>query len=220
MLVASVLTLIFLAITTIVYFSAFLSPLVNLIVSVPILLLWTFGIGLLIYNMFGALGHACSKSDWGNDDGVSTCEAYKAMFAFVVLGWVFYVFGIVCDVKARRHQTSMGTYGQMLNPAEDKQALVGDQSHDSVGNDIPYGVMDQEYRDRPVASSQPSYSSSNRPPASSQPSYTSSNPHVDRFAPDYTTGHGDIAMSDFRYRATPQPQDYHSRSYEPYQAYR
>ena len=205
MLAGSILTLISLTLTTSVYYCAFLSPLFRLTINIPLLILWMVGLGLLSYNMFGALGRSCSIANWGNSDGVTVCEGYKAMFSFVILGLIFAGFGLFVDIKARQTQNSMGKYGTVAGP-EDKQSLVGHDRNGSMNNEVPYGVLDHEYRDRPSSHSQPSFGSSNQ--------------SIDRFSPEYTSGHGDIAMSDFRYRAAPQPQHAGDGSYGGYQAFR
>jgi hypothetical protein len=138
MLMADVLMLLSLAIGTILYFCVHLSPLLNILFNVPILLLWTAGMALLIWNMYGTLGHTCSIANWGNEDGITVCNQYKALFAFVVIGWLCQIALIVLDVRARRNQSALGKYNKMRDSNDLKMDPM--HSRDSSVHNLPLGA--------------------------------------------------------------------------------
>ncbi|KIW14712.1 hypothetical protein PV08_07496 [Exophiala spinifera] len=113
-LLSSLLSLLALLVTSLVYAFAFLNPLLNLISNSSILLVWTVGIALLTYNMYGTLGHSCSRANWANDDGMMICRTYKAFYSFNIFGWLAQVALIVLDVRSRRKQTALGRYNKMM----------------------------------------------------------------------------------------------------------
>jgi hypothetical protein len=182
MLLADVCMLLSLIIGTLLYFCVHLSPLLNMIVNIPILLLWTVGFGLIIWNMFGALGNSCDA--WGNDDGKKVCHTYKALFSFVVIGWLCQVALIVLDVRARRNQSILGRYNKMNESQQDLKLNALDHSRDSSVNsvhDVPLGTgLDgaaqrmNTQQERPAVERAPSQRSLLRQDSyySSAPSYT------------------------------------------------
>lgn len=151
----SLLTLI---ISSIIYAFAFLSPLLNMLVNIPIALIWTAGLALLTYNMYGTLGHTCSSANWASSDGMMICRTYKALYSFAVFGWLAQVALIVLDVRSRRAQTALGKYNKMdldaagatagardvkLDTLDDTRTFSHSHSH---SQDVPYGIP--EYRER------------------------------------------------------------------------
>ena len=135
-------TLITLFITSVVHCCHVLSPLVNMIVNMVLLLVWVVGLGLLGWNMAGTLGHICSSANWGSADGIMVCRSYKALFAFTVLATAATVGMVFLDIKVRRKQTSLGRYNQMRDSAMDLKPLVKG----------PYGsgAAVSEHDDRPA----------------------------------------------------------------------
>jgi hypothetical protein len=148
MVLASLLAFLHLTISYAVFCCGRLSPLFNMIVGVPILLIWTVGFGLLVYNMYGTLSHSCSKTNWATEDGMAVCSQYKAFFSFVVIGWLCQIALIVVDVRAKRTQSATGKYDKMDRESDKdvKLATLENHSRNASTNDIPYGI--DEYRDR------------------------------------------------------------------------
>lgn len=165
-----------------VFCCARLSPLFNMIVSIPILLMWTIGFGLIVYNMYGTLAHTCSKTNWANDDGMMVCRVYKTFFAFMVIGWLCQVALIVVDVRAKRTQSSLGKYDKM-DETNDVKLTSLDHSRNTSTTDVPYGI--ENYRDR----------------SNSANSFNSQR-HVSPYGSERTQLH---QVDDFRYQ-TPAPQ--------------
>lgn len=147
MVVATLITFVNLLVSYIFFCCGRLSPLFNMIVSVPVLLFWTVATGLLIYNMYGTLGRSCSRANWATDDGMMVCHSYKAFFAFVVIGWVCQVALLVVDIRAKRTESATGKYNKMEDDRDVKLASLENSRSNSV-HDIPYGVQVDEYRDR------------------------------------------------------------------------
>lgn len=139
MLLADIVLFLSLTIGTILYFCVHLSPLLNLIFNTPILLLWTIGMGLLIWNMFGTWGHTCSINNWGNEDGMSICQQFKGMFSFVIIGWLCQIAMLVLDVRARRNQNALGRYDKMEDNRDLKLNPL-DHSRDSSVHSLPLGA--------------------------------------------------------------------------------
>lgn len=168
-LAASLLSLVTLIITSFFYCCSFLSPLFNLIINSTVLLVQLVGLGLLTYNIFGTLGHSCSRSNWASDKGVTICQIYKAFYSFAIFALLAQIALIVLDVRSRREQTRLGKYGNIeeSNSRDVKLDRLNGSgtthshqlSHARSVDQVPYGV--QDYRDqqptRPVAYQPPSY---------------------------------------------------------------
>jgi hypothetical protein len=90
-----------------------LSPLLNLIINIILLLLWVVGLSLLGWNMSGTLGHVCNASNWGSDAGIMVCRLYKALFTFTLFGAISAIAMVTLDLKVRKKQTSLGKYNPM-----------------------------------------------------------------------------------------------------------
>lgn len=153
-LAASILTLICLILTLSIHLCTRLSPLFNLILNVPLLILWTVGLALLGWNIYGTLAHSCTKVNWGNDDGIMICQEYKALFAFVVFGTISQIAMIVVDARARIAQTRSGRYAKMRDSTSELKLEPYQSAHavGSTGNsihDVPYQDTAQHYRDEP-----------------------------------------------------------------------
>jgi hypothetical protein len=175
MLLAALLSLLNLIVSYAVYCCARLSPLFNMIISIPILLLWTVGMGLLVYNIYGTLAHSCSTTNWANDDGVSVCGKYKAFFSFVVVGWLCQVALIIVDVRAKKTERALMKYDKMGGNDKDVKLADLDHSRNASDNEIPYGLDDfrrraesvnsqnqrhpSPYRDQAVSTQRPQYQS-------------------------------------------------------------
>ncbi|KIV95115.1 hypothetical protein PV10_02804 [Exophiala mesophila] len=166
-LAASLLSIITLIITSIFYCCSFLSPLFNLIINSTVLLVQIVGFGLLTYNIFGTLGHSCSRSNWASSKGVTICQIYKAFYSFLVFAMLAQIALIVLDVRSRREQTRLGKYGNIeesnsrdvkmdrlngLGPAHAHQP-----SHASSVDTVPYGIQYGDQPTRPAAYQPPSY---------------------------------------------------------------
>jgi hypothetical protein len=89
--------------------------LLPLILNVILLLLWSLSLCLLSSNMSGTLQHRCNSINWGTDAGIMVCRLYKALYSFVVVGFVAQAIAVVFDINARRHQRDRGGYGAMRN---------------------------------------------------------------------------------------------------------
>lgn len=162
LLLATAVSLLSLILTGIIHACFFLSPLFNLAVNLVILVLWTVGLALLTWNMYGTLGHSCSRANWASDDGMMICRTYKALYSFALFGWLAHVALIVLDVRSRRAQTALGRYDRMmssgvaqnvkmdtLDAARGRDGAGADFAHPpshshshSTSQDVPYGVLD------------------------------------------------------------------------------
>ncbi|KAL6249139.1 hypothetical protein RBB50_004202 [Rhinocladiella similis] len=143
-LLSSLLSLLALLVTSLIYAFAFLNPLLNLISNSSILLVWTVGIALLTYNMYGTLGHSCSRTNWANNDGMMICRTYKAFYSFNIFGWLAQVALIILDIRSRRKQTALGRYNRMMMASGGAAAAADDKDKDVRLNDLdhsynPYG---------------------------------------------------------------------------------
>lgn len=145
---ASFLTVIALVLTFIIHVCAWLSPLFNMILNIPILILWTTGFILLVWNMYGTLAHSCSKANWASSEGMMICRIYKALFSFVVIGLLSQVALVVLDIRSRRKQIALGRYDRMQGTELKMDPLAPDAGlshHDP--HEVPYGI--DQYRDQP-----------------------------------------------------------------------
>ncbi|OAL38621.1 hypothetical protein AYO20_02271 [Fonsecaea nubica] len=154
-LASSVLSLISLFLTSLVYTCFFLSPLLNLILNVTVFIVWLVGYCLLTWNMYGTLGHSCSRANWASDDGMMICRIYKALYSFEVFGLLAQIALIVLDVRTRRAETKLGKYNQMgadaarggaevkLDDLNRNSAGSGLLNHHEAPQDgLPYGIGD------------------------------------------------------------------------------
>ncbi|ETI19338.1 hypothetical protein G647_09170 [Cladophialophora carrionii CBS 160.54] len=116
-LASTLLSLLSLFVTGILYTCFFLSPLFSLILNVTILILYIVGYGLLTWNIYGTLGHTCSRANWASDDGMMICRTYKAFYAFELFGVLAQIALIVLDVRSRHAQTKLGRYNKMADAA-------------------------------------------------------------------------------------------------------
>ncbi|KIW62972.1 hypothetical protein PV04_09856 [Phialophora macrospora] len=116
-LASTMLSLLSLFLTGILYTCFFLSPLFSLVLNVTILILYLVGYGLLTWNIYGTLGHTCSRANWASDDGMMICRTYKAFYAFELFGVLAQVALIVLDARSRHAQTKLGRYNKMADIA-------------------------------------------------------------------------------------------------------
>ncbi|KAL2422016.1 hypothetical protein ABEF95_006367 [Exophiala dermatitidis] len=116
-------SLLALLLSSIIYTFFFLSPLFNLFMNSLILILWTIGLGLLTWNMYGTLGHSCSRANWASDAGMSICRIYKALYSFAIFGWLAQVALVILDIRSRRAQTALGKYDKMTGQYENQKLL-------------------------------------------------------------------------------------------------
>jgi hypothetical protein len=77
------------------------------------LIFWALSLGLLSWNMSATLQHRCNNLSWGTDAGIMVCQTYKALYSFVVIGFVTQIATVVLDVKAHRKRRNRGEYGPM-----------------------------------------------------------------------------------------------------------
>jgi hypothetical protein len=142
--------------TSILYACFFLSPLLSLALNATIFLLYIVGYGLLTWNIYGTLGHSCSRLNWATDDGMMICRTYKAFYSFEVFGVLAQVALIVLDIRSRRQQTRGGRYDRMVGDGATKGVKLDDlpgaarggvqeYSHGDSADSIPYGIG--EYND-------------------------------------------------------------------------
>jgi hypothetical protein len=111
-----------------------------MIFNIPILLLWTAGMALMIWNMYGTLGHSCTTANWGNSDGVMICNQYKALFSFVIIAWLCQIALIVLDVRARRSQAALGKYDKMRESQEFNLKMDPLHNRDDSVHSLPLGA--------------------------------------------------------------------------------
>jgi len=151
-LASTFLSLLAIIISSLVYHCAFLSPLINLTVNITILIFYTAGLILLTWNMYGTLGHSCSKANWASDDGMMICRIYKALYSFTLFGWLAQIAQIVLDFRSRRAQVALGAYNKMVggSSAQDMKLdnLNSDRSTHASSQDIPYGIADYDHSTR------------------------------------------------------------------------
>ena len=129
----SLLTLLTLVLTFLLHLCHVLSPLFNLILNLPLLLLWCLGFGLLTWNMSGTLGHVCNTANWGNSSGIMICRYYKALFSFSLFGVLGAIAAFILDFKVRRKQTRFGAYDQMKDPSTTNLPQGGDAKMRGLG---------------------------------------------------------------------------------------
>ena len=84
LLVAALLTVASLLVTSVFYTFRTLSPKYNLYNNGALTLLWILSLTLLTWNLSWTLGHHCVRATWHNDAGIMVCRLYKAMTAFTV----------------------------------------------------------------------------------------------------------------------------------------
>jgi len=212
-------TVLVIIITYAFYFWVFLSPIWNMILNVPIIIFWIAGMALFTYDMYGALGHACSTSSWANNDGVTVCNTYKALYSFLIIGLLCHLASLVVDIRARRAQTALGKYTNMAGTSDDKLDALSFDRHSSTG-EVPYGFTPDEHRERPAPAAvpmnddrfAPDYTTEqylDRPAPQREPTHQ-------RLTPNYDNGQGGYMMTDFSQR--PQQTGYNDENY--YAAYR
>ncbi|EXJ91282.1 hypothetical protein A1O1_04392 [Capronia coronata CBS 617.96] len=129
-------SLLTLVLTSIIYSCAYLSPLFNLITNLLILTIWTVALALLTWNMYGTLGHSCSRANWASDAGMMVCRTYKALYSFTVFGWVAQVAQIVLDVRSRRAETALGRYDMMMADSRDSTLQLQQLRDFKVGDHL------------------------------------------------------------------------------------
>lgn len=112
-LITSVLTLLNLIFTTLLYCRNSLRPTLSLITGTILLILWALSLGFLGYSMRGTLHTTCNTASWGTSTGVMVCRVYKVLFSFIVVALAFTFIHIVIDGAARKDQTNLDTYDSM-----------------------------------------------------------------------------------------------------------
>ena len=175
------------------------STLFALIINIPILAMWSAGLVLLAYNMYGALGHSCSAANWGSRDGIMICQTYKALFAFTVIGWCTAIAGVILDFRVRSEQNSLGLYDSMGDAKVAEWNVKMDSFDATTQAPIVHGP-------RPTMNRSPyeSYDHSEQ----YQTNYTYRDDRSTRFG-----GNGDVNMNDFRYQPPSEQTMYDPGSY-------
>jgi hypothetical protein len=177
------------------------SPLIALILNIPILILWFAGLILLGWNMTGAFGHACSAANWGSNDGIMICQTYKALFAFTVIGLLSLIAGIVLSVRERSRQRRGGAYDHMADGKEwdVKMDTLSDHPNSNLNSPpIAHGP-------RPTLDRSPYESFDN---VEQHQNNEFREERRARFG-----GNGDVNMTDFRYQAPSEQTTYDSGNY-------
>jgi len=126
LLAASLLTLICLIGSAVVYACFGLAPLVSLIVNAVLFIMWCPGFGFLWYYSRGTLSHVCNRLNWVGPTGIMVCRIYKALFAFSMLGFATTLAALLLDIVIWRKTTSRGKYKQMLDPHKPQGIAPGD----------------------------------------------------------------------------------------------
>lgn len=80
---------------------------------------------------------SCTEKYWGNSTGITVCRAYKALFAFNVLGLVSYIAAVWLDVIVRRRQTRLGAYNAMSSPGLDDSGAFDVKMDDRQSESTP-----------------------------------------------------------------------------------
>jgi len=104
--------------------------------------------GLLARNMYGTLGHSCSKDNWASSDGMMICNIFKTLFSFLVFGIVTLLAAITLDLRVR-HDAKAGGYGMMRDVNDSKEDVKMDtllrnrvEVHSRENSEVPYGIHD------------------------------------------------------------------------------
>lgn len=187
-LAASLFTLCALTLTFLIHVCGTLSPMFNLVINAPLTILWTIGIGLLGWNIYGTLGHVCDTTSWGSSRGIMICQVYKALFAFTVIALCASVASVILDLRVRSSQTRLGKYDQMGDGKDVDLKMdtfgssTGLGAGDRRGSEVPYGV--EQY-------------------------HAESHPYQDGVARE----RGNVTMQDFGYQAPTEQTTYDSGSY-------
>jgi hypothetical protein len=201
-----------LLLTTLLHTCSFLSPLFNLILNVPLALVWVVGFALLTWNTLGLLTHSCTKVNWESGDGMMICRCYKANYSFVIMGMLSHIAMVIVDIRARRNQTALGRYAQMDKAKNEKEendaawssATPGHERvasyHDDVNANVPYGVDVDSRRPKTMAPAAAIGAREHSP-------YQSMG----------TNGREEYGLRDFGYQAPVQQTTYDSGNY--YQSY-
>lgn len=121
MMTTSLLTLLNFGLTVFLYCSHRRFILLSLISNSFLLILWAVSFGLLSWNMSKTLQHACPNIDWDNDVALIICRVYKALYSFIVIGFVAQIFIVALDVIARRRLRGRGEYNAMGYDAKHSQ---------------------------------------------------------------------------------------------------
>lgn len=95
------------------------STLLNMIMNISIALFWTATLVLLSRNLYGMLSHSCSKTNWGNADGVKVCNLYKLAYVFLIFAWLAQIATAGLDIYARRNYMSGATYDNLSDAQHD-----------------------------------------------------------------------------------------------------
>ena len=156
-----------------------------LIINIPILIIWSAGIVLLAWNMYGTLGHTCSIANWGSHDGIMVCQTYKALFAFTVIGWCTAVAGVVLDFRVRSRQNRLGSYDQMKDGK-----VTGEEW--GVKMDTFDATTQAPINHGPRRSPYESYDHNEQ--------YQNNDTYKDKRRPPFE-GNGGVNITDFRYQA-------------------
>lgn len=179
------------------------STLFALIINIPVLFLWSAGSILLAYNMYGALGHSCSSANWGSHDGIMICQAYKALFAFSVIGWCAAAAGIILDIRVRNQQNRLGAYDQMK---------VGEGTGEAW--EIKMDTFTDVTSEQPIAHGpRPTMNRSPYESYDNNEHYQKTDAYRDERRPRFG-GNGDVNRNDFNYQAPTERTLYNAGNYE------
>lgn len=141
LLIVGIFTLLYLLLTWSIHSCGTLKPLFSLLLNIPLIVLWVVGFSLLTYNIYGTLGHSCSKGNWGNSSGVTVCNIYKLFYSFVLFALLSQIALAVLDLRARAEQKRSGIYNRM---SEENKSLKLDSlnpvTRHTPETEVPYGV--------------------------------------------------------------------------------
>jgi len=107
---AASLTILTIAVTSILYCCHRLHALYNAIVNIILFIIWSVGFSLLTNNMRGTLLRQCTIHMWGDSTGVRVCQLYKIMFSLSALGVASTLAAFILDIVVHRRAASRGKY--------------------------------------------------------------------------------------------------------------
>ncbi|KAK2782773.1 hypothetical protein FQN52_000596 [Onygenales sp. PD_12] len=97
----SLLTILYLLITSLVQIFTSIPPTVSLVCNSILLVLWTVSLALLSWNLSHTITFTCNAKYWGTSTGISVCHLYKALFSFTLLSVVTHSISVYLDARDR-----------------------------------------------------------------------------------------------------------------------
>ncbi|KAL2870484.1 uncharacterized protein BJX67DRAFT_286050 [Aspergillus lucknowensis] len=131
LIIAAFLSLLNLALTTVLHCCYGLSPRLSLITNSVVFVVWSIALILFSWAVSHTILTTCNATYWATSTGIAVCRIFKALFTFTIIGAAFLIASIGLDIFAYRRTTRLGEYDPMAIEGHSLAAYKSGHARDS-----------------------------------------------------------------------------------------